>query len=177
MIAALIITACIAAAGLALARGIFFGYARPPLRDAILSAKEQAIVAACADALFPRGGPIPLSGTEAGLVGYMDQNLRRLPRQQRALVRLLFAFIEHGPWIFGPRLARFTRLTPDERIAALSDMARSRIYFRRIAFLSMRTMLSMGYLANGRVAESIGMVARLSPFELPARLAGGGSPS
>ena len=32
------------------------------------SAREQAIVAACADALFPPGGPIPVSGTEAGLV-------------------------------------------------------------------------------------------------------------
>lgn len=149
-----------------LVRGLRFGYAAATLpKGAVMTAKEQAIVAACADALFPRGGPIPLSGTEAGLVLYMDNNLRQLPASTRALVRLLFVFIEHGPWIFGPR-PRFTRQSQEQRIATLEAMAVSRIYVARIAFLSMRTLLSMGYLANPSVAEQIGMVARPSPFRL-----------
>lgn len=149
-----------------LVRGTVFGYPAAMLpKGAVMTAKEQAIVAACADALFPHGGPIPLSGTEAGLVLYMDNNLRRLPTSTRALVRLLFLLIEHGPWVLGPR-PRFTRQTQEQRIHTLATMAVSRLYFLRVAFLSMRTLLSMGYLANSAVAEQIGMTPRPSPFGL-----------
>jgi hypothetical protein len=149
-----------------LVRAIGFGYPPPRLpRGAFLGRKEQAIVAACADALFPPGGPIPLSGTEAGLVAYMDGYLRGLPALPRLLGRLLFHSIEHGPWIFGPRRVRFTRLRPEERIAALRAMAESPLYFRRVSFLSMRAMMTMGYLANPEVAKRMRMVANLAPFE------------
>jgi hypothetical protein len=97
----------------------------------------------------------------------MDTYVRRSPGHMRVLIRLLLAFIEHGPWIFGPRRVRFTRLRPHERVAALEDMARSSIYFRRLSFLSIRTILSMGYLAHGPVAQRIGWVAHVAPFEVP----------
>ncbi len=148
-----------------LARGVFLGYPRASLAGAMLSRKEQAIVAACADALFPPGGPIPVSGTEAGLVRYMDDYLRRLPRVPRLLGRLLLHFVEHGPWIFGPRPVRFTRLRPDERVAVMRDMAQSSLYFRRISCLSMRTMMTMGYLAHPEVARTMHIVPNPAPFE------------
>jgi hypothetical protein len=148
-----------------LVRGVFLGYPRAALPGAMLSRKEQAIVAVCADALFPPGGPIPISGTEAGLVRYMDQYLRRLPPFPRLLGRLLFHSVEHGPWVFGPRMARFTRLRPEERIAMLGEMAQSRLYFRRISFLSMRTMMTMGYLAHPDVARALHIVPDAAPFE------------
>jgi hypothetical protein len=150
-----------------LVRGVFLGYPRASLPpSAYLSPKEQAVVAALADSLFPAGGPIPISGTEAGLVSYMDAYLRRTPPQMRLLIRLLFLFIEHGPWLFGPRRVRFTRQRPEERVASLADMAASSIYFRRVSFLSIRTMLSMGYLANPAVARRIGWVEHCAPFEV-----------
>jgi hypothetical protein len=133
--------------------------------QAVLSEKERAIIAACADALFPPGGPIPLSGTEAGVVEYMDRYVARAPRHTRALLRMLFHFVEHGPWVFGPHRARFTRMQHEQRCAALDRMARSPIYFRRVAFLSLRTMLSMGYIANSEVARSIGITSCTDPFE------------
>jgi hypothetical protein len=171
MTAVLAILLSIVAAGIValVLRALFLGYPPPRLAaGSTLTRKEQALVAAAADALFPPDGPIPLSGTEAGLVEYMDASLRRVPAGQRALLRLLFVFLEHGPWIFGPRRARFTQLTPDDRVVALTDMAGSAIYFRRIAFLSLRTMLSMGYLANDAVARTIGMTSHASPFEVVA---------
>ncbi|MFT3772090.1 MAG: hypothetical protein QM820_42330 [Minicystis sp.] len=151
-----------------LARAIVLGY--PPARlpeGSLLNRKEQAIVAACADALFPPGGPIPLSGTEAGLVAYMDHYLAGLPALPRLLGRLLFHSIEHGPWLFGPRRVRFTRLTAAQRIAALHEMAHSSLYFRRVSFLSMRAMMTMGYLAHPEVAKTMRMVSDRSPFERP----------
>jgi hypothetical protein len=149
-----------------LVRAIALGYPAATLpAGAFLSRKEQAIAAACADALFPPGGPIPVSGTEAGLVAYMNTYIARLPPSPRTLVRLLLHFVEHGPWVFGPRFARFTRLRADERIVALREMSESPIYFRRVAFLSLRAMMTMGYLAHPAVAEAMHMVADPAPFE------------
>ncbi|WP_437514681.1 gluconate 2-dehydrogenase subunit 3 family protein [Sorangium sp. So ce1099] len=130
-----------------------------------LSVRERAIVAACADALFPAGGPIPLSGTEAGLVEYMDHHVARTPRPLRPYMRLLLHFVELSPWVFGPRRARFTRLPEADRVAVLASMAQSCIYLRRVTFLSLRTLLSMGYLANEKVARAIGVACCATPFE------------
>jgi hypothetical protein len=150
-------------------RAALLGYSRTSFRGRVLSAPEQAIIAAAADALFPHAGPIPLSGTEAGLVAYMDDSLADLQPGTRFLIRVLFFFVEHGPWVFGPRRRRFTRLTHDERIEALRTMQTSRVYFRRVAFLSLRTLLSIAYLANERVADRIGMTPHPAPFEAKRR--------
>lgn len=151
---------------------IALGYPKRAFVPSLLSGKEQAIVAAAADALFPAGGPIPVSGSDAGLVGYIDGYVRRSPPRYRSLIRLLFAFIELVPWVLGPRRTRFTRLAQADREETLARLARSDVYFLRAAFLSLRTMLSMGYIANDAVARAIGVVADQTPFEPPARSSG-----
>ena len=150
----------------ALARGLFMGYPDKAVPEGRLTRKEQAIITACADAFFPAGGRIPVSGTEARLVLYMERYVSRLPPGQARLVRLLFWFIEHGPWVFGPTRHRFSDLSLEGRIAVLESMRTSPIYFRRIAFLSMRTMLTMGYLADPRVARAMRMKANQDPFAI-----------
>lgn len=150
--------------GALLARGVLLGYPAPPVVTRNLSRKEQAILAAAADALFPPGGPIPLSGTEAGTIPYLDAYVGRVDRSQRALMRLLFQAIEHGPWLLGPRLARFTRLGAAERIAFLRKLSKSNLYFHRVVFLSLRVMLTMAYLANEEVARRMRIATNLSPF-------------
>jgi hypothetical protein len=165
-----LVLAGLAVGGVALARGVFAGYPDRRVEGALLHGKEQAIVAACADAFFPPGGPIPLSGTEAGLVEYMDDYVRRLPEGQALLVRLLLEFIEHGPWVFGPRRVRFTSLSNDDRLRVLETMRTSPIYFRRVSFLSMRTMLTMGYLAHPKVAAAMKMKADTDPFGIGDRV-------
>ena len=42
----------------------------------------------------------------------------------------------------------------------------SRIYFMRVVFLSLRTLLTMAYLADESVAEAIGIRADTDPFGL-----------
>lgn len=146
-------------------RALALGYPRPRLQNALLTRRQQAVVAACADTFFPPGGAIPVSGTEAGLVEYMDTYVRRLDARGRFLVGLLLTFIELGPFVFGPRPCRFSRLSLAHRLAMLDGMAKSDIYFRRVAFLSMRTMLTMGYLSNPRVAAAMQMRIDPAPFE------------
>jgi hypothetical protein len=116
---------------------------------------EQTVVAACADTMFPPSGPISVSGTEAGLVPYVGAYIRALPRLQRLLVHLLFLFIQLSPWLFGPRRRRFTRLQPDDRQRVFEAMAVSPVYFRRVAFLSMRAIMTMGYFACPQVDRLI----------------------
>jgi hypothetical protein len=168
MVGVAVVVAALVLAAL-LVRAVFFGY--PPAElpgGALFSRKEQAVVAAAADALFPPGGPIPLSGTEAGLVAYVDAYVAGLPPTPRLLGRLLFHLVEHGPWIWGPRRVRFTRLRPEERIQALRELQESALYFRRVSFLSMRAMMTMGYLGCPAVARKMGMVPNLAPYEARA---------
>lgn len=143
--------------------GLFGGYPRRRLKTALLSAKEQAIVAACAETLFPEHGVMPLGGTQAGVVEYLDRHIAQLPNDKRRLIRLLLAFVEHSPWFFGPA-RRFSALAPKRRQAFLFAMSQSRFYFRRLCFLSLRTLLCMAYLAHPEIAARVGSTANLTPF-------------
>ena len=116
---------------------------------------EQIVVAACADTMFPPAGPIPVSGVQAGLVAYVDAYILALPGRRRLLVHLLFLFIQFSPWLFGPRRSRFTRLRPIDRFRVFQDMAFSSLYLRRIAFLSVRAIMTMGYFACPLVAAHV----------------------
>ncbi len=58
-------------------------------------------------------------------------------------LRLLLGVLEWGPFVFGPRPARFTRLSPDDRVHYLEGFERSRFGIRRqlIAGIKMVVML------------------------------------
>ncbi len=128
--------------------------------------RQEALISAVADAFFPPAGPIELSGCEAGILSYFARYMSRTELLQRTLIRLLLAFIELGPLAFGPRRVLFTRLTQEERIRSLEGMFASSIYFRRVAFTSIRALMTMAYLANEEVAAATGMIADLDPFQL-----------
>jgi hypothetical protein len=150
-------------------RGLFRGYPPSPHPGAKhLGRKAQAVVAAAADALFPPAGPIPISGSEAGLLPYMDAYLGRVDARQRGLIGLLLHFVEHAPLLLGPRRTRFTRLSLPDRIALLRRLAQSDVYFLRVVFLSLRVMLTMGYLANPEVAKRMRCTPSATPFEGPS---------
>ncbi len=150
--------------GVAVAARRLFGYAQPTLSDSVLNRQEQALVLTAADAFFPPGGPIPVSGREAGILRYIDGYVRRAQRMQRILMHLLFAFTELSPLMFGPRRARFTKLNLDEQRTFLHGMFASQIYFRRIAFTSLRAMMTMAYCANAEVCRTMGMTFDTDPY-------------
>jgi hypothetical protein len=133
-----------------------------------LGGKGRAVVAAVADTLFPAGELFPLSGSAAGVVEFMEQYLGRSRPIERLLIHLLLLFTELSPLAFGPRPLPFTKLAVPERAELLRDAADSRIYFRRIAFTSLRALLTMGYLDNAQVAGRIGIKPDPNPFGLDA---------
>lgn len=119
----------------------------------MLHRRERIFITVFADTLFPKGGDIPLSGSQAELVLYTSTYLEKLPTKQRILCRMLFLFIQLSPILFGPRHVRFTHLEPRERHQFLEEMSTSSFYFRRLSFLSMRTILTLGYFAHPKVQQ------------------------
>lgn len=152
-------------AGWAVAR-LFLGYAAgdPGLRQ--LSSHEQAFVRAAADAVFPSGGALPLSGSEAGSVAHVDRYVASLAPRSRVLIRLLFFLLEHATLFFPAPgwdgIRRFTKLSPAQRVAVLDGWGRSTLAARRTVFQSLRAIVTMAYFANAAVLRGMG----LAPLEM-----------
>ena len=141
-----------------------------------INPREQRVLTAVADAFFPPGGPIPLSGSEAGVTAYFDRYIGRSGTRQAFLMRLLLLFMDLSPVAFGPQRQLFSRLTLEERIAHLRDAFTSRIYFRRVSFISLRALMTMAYLADDQVARHMGMCFDTDPFGVGRPCSRGGTP-
>jgi hypothetical protein len=157
-----------AALGYGLVR-VWAGYPRPEGTHAVLARREVALLSAAGNATFPAGGAIPPSGDEVDLAGYTDHWLTLVPPRMRLLMRLLLFLVEHGTLFFpapGPRgWRRFSSLSTEQQQTVLEGWRTSRFYPRRVVFMSLRAILSMGYLAHPRVLRQL----RLAPrhFETP----------
>lgn len=137
------------------------GYPRrdPALRQ--LSARDQAFVRAAADAVFPPGGALAISGAEAGTLAHVDRYVASLSPRSRVLIRLLFFLLEHATLFFPAPgwdgFRRFTSLTPAQRAAVLEGWGRSPLAVRRTVFQSLRAVLTMAYFANPTVLRAMGL--------------------
>lgn len=147
-------------AGWAVARlALGYGASDPALRR--LSSHEQAFVRAAADAVFPPGGALPISGTEAGAVAHVDRYVGSLSPRSRVLIRLLFFLLEHATLFFPAPgwngIRRFSKLSPAQRVAVLDGWGRSRLAARRTVFQSLRAIVTMAYFANPGVLRAMGL--------------------
>jgi hypothetical protein len=151
---------------------VFGRYARPEAgRFEVLAPREAAFLAASADALYPAGGPVPPSGSEAGIPEYVDRYLGAVPARVRLLMRLLFMLVEQATILFpGPGRGgrrRFSSLGPRQQVAALEGWQRSRYFPRRLVFTSLRAVLTMGYFAAPAVLREL----RLAPYAIRSPIA------
>ena len=150
---------------------IFVGHPAPPPGLRRMSRAEAAFVAAAAEALFPPGGPVAPSGCQAGIPSYVDGYLDRVPPQPRLLMRALFFLVQHATVFFPARhvlgFRRFSSLTSEQRVEVLEGWAQSRFFPRRLAFTSLRAVLTMGYFADPAVLRRL----ELAPYamETPVR--------
>ena len=159
----------VAVAGYALSR-IFLGYSPPASQAVLLLRHELAVVDAAAETLFPPGGAIPMSGREARIATFVDGYVASVPGNLRILMRMLLFLVEHATVFFpapggllGGGMRRFSRLSPEQRVAALAGWERSSLFARRLVFTSLRAILTMGYLSSPPVLRALG----LAPREIP----------
>jgi hypothetical protein len=147
---------------------LFLGYPPRGERFRLLSAREAAFLDAAAEATFPAGGAIPLSGRDADLPGYADSFLDSLPSHLRLQVRAMLMLFEQATIFFpapGPGgRRRFTALRSEQQVAVLRGWSESGIVLRRLAFTALRAVLTMGYLGHPIAMRAL----RLAPYDFPS---------
>jgi hypothetical protein len=145
-------------------RRLLAGYPHPPGRWQVLSPGEVALLEAAADTIYPPGGPVPPSGCEAGVPVWVDGYVAALPARMRLLTRALLMLVENATLLFPappPRgWRRFSALSPPQRSAALEGWRTSRLFPRRLVFMSLRAILTMGYFASPAVLRAVGLAPR-----------------
>lgn len=124
----------------------------------VLTARECAVVAAIAEALFPACGPIGVDGNAAGIVPYVDTLLCRLPILQRVQMRGLLLIFEVGTAITS-RGELFSAAPVSERVARLQAWERADPYVQRAAFSALRWIFTLAYLDDPEVQHRIGLPA------------------
>jgi hypothetical protein len=148
------------------ARRLFLGYPSPRKPLQVIGRREAAFLEAAAEAMFPVGGAIALSGRDVDLPGFVDGYLAALPPRLRLQIRALFLLVEQATLVFPPpgprRFRRFSALTPEQRVAVFEGWTRSRLFVRRLVFIALRAVLTMGYLGNPAVRRLLS----LAPYDI-----------
>lgn len=135
---------------------VFVGYGRAEgFRH--LSSRDIAVLDAVGEAMFPAGGAIPASARDAGLLSYMDDYFGWHSPANRLLMKALFFLFEHATLVFGPSRRRLSAHDARDREEYLAGWDESRFYLRRMAFQSLRAMVTMGYLASTEVEAHLGV--------------------
>ena len=150
---------------LAYRRGIA-GYPPPPAGLGLLHRGEAAFIESVAEALFPSGSGLAVSGLEAQLPASIDRHLSALPRSQRWQIRALFAAVEHVTLLVpgdepGGR-GRFSSLTVASRVAVLDRLQHHPRSFLRLLFTALRSVFVLGYLGHPANLNGLG----LAPFAI-----------
>jgi hypothetical protein len=140
------------------------GYPRPAVGLRALAPREYATVAAAALATYPHGGAIPPSGLEAGIPQHVDRFVAAQAPGTRLLMRLLFVLVEHASILFPAPgkggFRRFSSLDEAQQVAYLRGWQRSSLLPRRLVFVSLRAILTMGYFADPAVLRTLGLAPR-----------------
>jgi hypothetical protein len=142
------------------------GYPLLTRRYRVLRRAEVALLEAVSEAMFPPGGHIPASGLDADLPGFVDRWMSVSQPQTRLAMHLLFFLIEHATVIFpapGPQgRRRYSKLEYEQRVAVLEGWGESSLYPRRLVFVSLRSILAMGYFTHPPVLRQLGV----APFAI-----------
>jgi hypothetical protein len=151
-------------AALLAARRVWAGYPPPAVPSRVLARRELGALSAAADAVFPAGGAISASGSDAEVAERTDNWLAEITVSMRVLVRLLLFLVEHAT-LFLPApgrggFRRFSSLAPEQRDAVLRGWAGSGLAPRRLVFQSLRAVLTMSYLSDPSVLRELGLAPR-----------------
>jgi hypothetical protein len=145
---------------------VALGYPALGRRYRKLARGEIAFISSTAEAMFPDGGAIPVSGSDADIPRYLERFMMAADPKTRLAIHLLIFLVEHATLVFpapGRRgMRRFSSLDVDQRIASLDGWEKSSLFARRLVFTSLRALWTMGYFAHPRVVLSL----RLAPLAI-----------
>ena len=125
----------------------------------VLSEREIRIIEAVSETLFP-SQQADVTIDDVGVVEYFDDLFATVPLRERVLLRCLLALFDLQHIVIYPRRPRrFVRATVEERTQSLQSWEQSDIYFRRMAFQAIRSLVLWAYVDSPIVAEAMGVEA------------------
>jgi hypothetical protein len=120
---------------------------RPKLR--FFTAKEYAILNLLAARIL--GVEALAAGAAEGgvdVAGNLDRIVLGWDADLRRQLRFALRVVEHGTYLFDLKRKRFTKLTVEEQDRYLAGWAGSTLGARRVAFLAIKALVSLGYYAE-----------------------------
>jgi len=138
-----------------------YGYPVTDRHYRVLIRPEVGSLTSVSEAMFPPGGHIRSSGLDADLPAYIDRWMAISKPRIRLQMHLLFFFVEHATLLFPApgrrRRRRFSSLGLEQRVAVLGAWGESGLYLRRLVFMSLRSILTMGYFGHPPVLRQLGV--------------------
>jgi len=122
----------------------------------VLGRYHGRIIVALSRCLIPDGGELPVSVNETLAHEFLAKYLRDQAAGARLGIKMLLLAFDLAPVLFIGRFARFVNLTPQEQELYLQDWYASRIYYRRMAMVLLKTLMGMGFYNDPKVLDAIG---------------------
>ena len=108
------------------------------------------------EVIIPPGGELPIAINETGAMRTLAQYLRDLDAGARFGIKALLIAFDLLPFLFIFRPSRFVNLSSANKDRYLLNWTDSRIYYRRMAVVLLKTIIGMGYYNDPKVLTAIG---------------------
>lgn len=119
-----------------------------------LNKRQKRFLKAACEVLIPKDAPVAISGIEAGTIENLEEFLDSLPKSQRKLIPWLFRLL--GILAFLKKFKPLYLQSSKQRENFFSWLEKNKVYFFRISYYSLKTLLGLGYFANVDVMKGIG---------------------
>lgn len=116
----------------------------------------QRIAAALADRIIPIGGDIPYAISDTHGLAFLEKSLAELPAGAAFGLQAMLVALDFGPVLFIFRPSRFVNLSPEDQDRYLNDWQESRIYWRRMVVVLLKTLFGMGFYSDPQVLKHLG---------------------
>lgn len=116
----------------------------------------KQVAEAVAERIIPPGGEIPWAVRETHCLAFLENYLSQLPPDSRFGLKALLILFDLLPVLFLCRPCRFIHLSPELQDRYLTDWQESRIYWRRMVVVLLKTLFGMGYYSDPKVLDRIG---------------------
>ena len=125
----------------------------------LLHTHEAKMVQHICRAMFPAGEEITVDGGDLYLERFFDQLLLTLGETEQKLIKLFLQFIDKMSYLSEYR-APFLELSVQQQQHFLEGQLQSSNYLVRNAFLSIITLLGMGYTSHPQISPRIAIYHR-----------------
>jgi hypothetical protein len=116
----------------------------------------ERIVWAVGKRIIPPGGEISFNIEDTKSIPLLDQYLNDMPGGASKGLKALLVIFDLCPLIFTFKPRRFVNLSTEDQDLYILDWQESRIYWRRMAVILLKTLFGMGYYGDKQVLDELG---------------------